>query len=58
MARGRISKEAERAALDLAPYDLDPDLAMPEPVALDDLAYDGEVPADVVELARLRRAAR
>ncbi len=48
-----LEAERELAALDRHPYDDDPDLrweAPPGPA----LPYDGEVPADVIALARRR----
>lgn len=52
----RLDAERELAALDAAPYEDDPDLRWHAPPG-PDLPYDGEVPADVLELARERRAA-
>ena len=52
----------ELAALDRFPYAADPDLAMPDLPAIgdadDELPYDSEVPAAVIDLARTRRARR
>ena len=53
-----LDTAAELAAIDAAPYSDDPELQMPDPPVDDDLAYDGEVPADVIELAQRRRARR
>jgi len=50
--------EHERAALREQPYHLDPELDLPPAAAAaaaDALPYDGEVPADVLALARRRR---
>ena len=52
-----LDAEAELRALEAAPYDIDPELAMPKAAAgADD--YDGEVPSSVMRLATRRRAAR
>ena len=45
---------AEIEALESMPYEDDPDLAWEAPLG-PDLPYDGEVPDDVLELARRRR---
>ncbi len=53
----RIDTEAELRAIAAAPYEDDPDLALPGPaIWVDD--YRGEVPPEVVEEARRRRARR
>jgi hypothetical protein len=44
---------AECAALAAAPYEHDPDLAWSVPIS--PLAYDGDVPPDVLALAEARR---
>lgn len=52
----QLDAAVEMEALDRWPYEFDADLAWNAP-AVPSLPYDGDVPADVVELAR-RRAAR
>lgn len=52
----RLDAERERAALGEAPYEDDDDLSWQAPPG-PDLPYAGEVPADVLALARERRAA-
>lgn len=52
----QLETERELAALDQHPYDDDPDLRWDVPPG-PPLPYDGEVPADVLELARRRREA-
>ena len=53
-----IGRERELSILDALPYDNDPQLALPEAQELPDgVRYDGDVPADVVALARSRRRA-
>lgn len=44
----------ELEALEQHPYEVDPDLSWSVPPG-PDLAYDGEVPADLIELAARRR---
>ena len=52
-----LDAEAELRALEVAPYALDPELAMPDAGAgADD--YDGVVPSNIMRLAKRRRAAR
>lgn len=51
----RLDAERERAALDAAPYEEDPDLAWQAPFG-PDLPYDGAVPDEVARLAAERRA--
>lgn len=53
----QLEEEGERAALLAHPYEDDPDLAWQAPPG-PDLPYDGEVPEEVVRLARRRRSAR
>ncbi|MGH9154906.1 MAG: hypothetical protein ACRD1K_03430 [Acidimicrobiales bacterium] len=53
----QIESEREIAALDAAPYEMDPDLSWECPVG-PDLAYDGEVPDEVRRLAAQRRRRR
>lgn len=56
----REEQRREMRAIDADPYSVDPELALP-PADVDwdrDMPYDGEVPAEVVDLARRRRAAR
>lgn len=50
----KLRAEQEQAALDAQPYESDPDLAWQAPLG-PDLAYAGEVPADVAALAAERR---
>lgn len=52
-----LEAERERAVLAALPYDDDPDLAWEAPPG-PDLPYEGEVPEEVVQLARQRRRAR
>jgi hypothetical protein len=49
----RVEAEAERVALLAAPYDEDPDLAWSAPIS--PLAYDADVPPEVIALAQSRR---
>ncbi len=51
---GLARREAE--ALRAMPYEEDPDLTWQAPVG-PDLPYDGEIPPEVRDLARRRRAA-
>lgn len=52
-----IETEREIAALEAKPYEDDPDLAwIPEPGPA--LPYDGEIPAEVIDLAEARRKGR
>ena len=53
----RLEAARERAALADAPYEEDPDLAWQAPSA-PTLAYEGDVPPDVVRLAKQRRSRR
>ena len=48
----------EIAALEANPYDSDPMLDIPLMPFPDDLPYDGEVPPDVLAIAKQRRAGR
>jgi hypothetical protein len=50
----QLEAEQEHAALAALPYEADPDLAWPV-VPGPDLPYDGEVPAEVLRLAKRRR---
>ncbi len=52
-----LEAQRELAALEAHPYERDPDLAWSAPLG-PDLAYDGDIPPDVVELAAARRSAR
>ena len=54
----REEQRREIAALDHSPYDADPELRLGDPrIDWDqELPYNGGVPADVIELARRRRA--
>lgn len=52
-----LEREREQAALLTHPYERDPDLAWQAPAG-PDLPYDGDVPEDVLRLARRRRRAR
>lgn len=47
----------EAAALDAQPYDADPELSWEAPAG-PDLAYEAEIPAEVLELAAERRRRR
>ena len=49
-----LEEERELAALAAFPYEEDEELAWQAPAG-PDLPFDGEVPADVLELARRRR---
>lgn len=51
-----LEEEREVAALACHPYDEDPELSWEVPAA--PLPYDGDVPDEVVEFARRRRAER
>jgi hypothetical protein len=53
----RLESDRERAALDAHPYEADPELAWQAPTG-PDLPYEGVVPAEVLRLARRRRANR
>lgn len=53
----QVEAERERAALADAPYDADPELAWEAPPG-PDLAYDGDVPDEVLALALAARARR
>ncbi|MGH9040570.1 MAG: hypothetical protein ACRDZ3_10090 [Acidimicrobiia bacterium] len=50
----QLEAEREREALLVQPYENDPDLVWQAPPG-PDLAYDGDVPDDVVRLAQRRR---
>jgi hypothetical protein len=52
----QLEQEREAAALDRHPYEGDPELAWEVPAT--PLPYDGDVPKEVLELARRRRAER
>jgi hypothetical protein len=51
-----VETRQEQAALDEHPYEDDPDLSWEAPSG-PALPYDGDVPAEVLELARRRRGA-
>lgn len=53
----RLETARERAALAESPYEEDPDVAWDAPRA-PALAYEGDVPPDVLRLAKQRRARR
>jgi hypothetical protein len=53
----KIEEERERIALDRYPYEDDPDLSWEAPAG-PQLPYEGEVPEDVLALARERRRRR
>ncbi len=53
----RIDTDAELRAIELAPYEDDPDLALPGPAIWAD-DYRGAVPPEIVDEARQRRARR
>lgn len=52
-----LEEEGERAALVADPYEDDDDLAWQAPPG-PDLPYDGDVPEEVIRLARRRHSAR
>ncbi len=51
----RLDAQRERAALSAAPYEDDPEVSWEAPPG-PPLPYDGDVPDEVLELARERRA--
>jgi hypothetical protein len=51
----KVEAEQELAVLQALPYDQDPDLSWQAPLG-PDLPYDGDVPEEVLQLARARRA--
>jgi hypothetical protein len=53
-----LEAEADAAGLARAPYDEDPELILPVATLDRGLDYEGEIPADVVQLAEERRARR
>jgi len=53
----QLEAEQELAALAAHPYEDDPDLAWQAPIG-PELPYDGEIPREVIELARRRRRKR
>jgi hypothetical protein len=53
---GQLEHEREIAALQLHPYDEDPQLSWESPAT--SLPYDGDIPDAVVQLAQQRRAQR
>jgi hypothetical protein len=53
-----VESEKEIAALRDLPYDSDADLALPAASPATDLPYDGDVPTEILEIARRRRSAR
>lgn len=53
----QIEREKEEEALDVYPYEDDPDLSWEAPQG-PDLPYEGTVPADVLRLAAIRRRRR
>jgi len=55
LLRDHLEGELERAALGAQPYEDDPDLAWTGST-MPALAYDGEIPEHVIELARRRRS--
>lgn len=52
-----LDGERELTALTAHPYDTDPDLVWEVPAG-PDLPYDGDIPEEVMELARRRRRER
>lgn len=54
----RMRAEHELRILAEFPYGDDPNLAMGIAPPMPDLPYDGEIPPDVLELAKRRRAAK
>lgn len=53
-----VNAAAERDALRRLPYDKDRELDLPAATFAGELPYDGEVPREILETARKRRAAR
>jgi hypothetical protein len=53
-----MNATAERDALRRLPYDEDRELDLPAATFAGELPYDGEVPREILEAARKRRAAR
>jgi hypothetical protein len=51
----QVEAEQELAVLEALPYDEDPDLSWQAPPG-PDLPYDGDIPEEVLQLARERRA--
>jgi hypothetical protein len=54
----QVEQKHEREVLALLPYDLDPELDLPQAPLPRGLAYDGPVPPDVQQLADERRLPR
>jgi hypothetical protein len=54
----QVEQKREREVLARLPYDLDPELELPQAPLPDGLPYDGPVPHDVQQLADERRRQR
>lgn len=54
----QVEQQHEREVLARLPYDLDPELDLPQAALPDGLPYDGPIPADVQQLAAARRRQR
>jgi hypothetical protein len=54
----QVERAREREALARLPYDLDPELDVPQAPLPDGLPYDGAVPTEVQQLADERRRQR
>ena len=54
----QVERKREREVLSRLPYDLDPELDLPQAPLPDGLPYDGPVPPDVQQLADERRRQR
>jgi hypothetical protein len=53
-----IESGEELEALRALPYDRDAELALPAASPASELPYDGDVPTEILEIARRRRSAR
>ena len=54
----QVEQKREREVLARLPYDLDPELDLPQAALPDGLPYDGPVPPEVQQLADERRRQR
>jgi hypothetical protein len=54
----QVEQKREREVLARLPYDLDPELDLPQALLPDGLPYDGPVPPEVQQLADERRRQR